>query len=270
MIIWIHGRAPKPARKELFELWVEAVRRGLQAHRPNCLAHFESCPKEMIYYGDLSNRFLKQECDDIEHRRALLDSLTGASYEDFPGETGYGLEQPPSDIEAYWDQGSAFSLELRQRVRSGLKRGLQQGPVLLLAHSLGAVLSYDALQTIGSEHPALTLLTLGSPLSLPDFWQRSSRASTRKPPRLGYWHNISARGDRVCGPALPSSCEAQEHSVINPMRKQREPDPHHALGYLSHPLVAKLVADWLDSIPTSNLFNCPPRPSSSEPTKSVP
>lgn len=232
MITLIHGRAPKPPKKQLQDLWFEALRRSLTAQQDT----FAQVPKEMIYYGDLSNEFLKESCEDIEARKQLLDSLEEANFEQFPGETAYGIDEPPDDILSYWDLETTFSRTLRTLVRRELESQLSKSSIVL-AHSLGAVLVADALSSCTSSLSNLTLITLGSPLSLPHFLERS-----RLPQGLAAWHNVCARGDLICGPTPPG---ATHHAIINPLMKVGQPDPHHALGYLRHPVVGSLVSDWL-------------------------
>lgn len=240
MIVLLHGRAAKPPKEQLRTLWFEALAASLENHS-ECQERFAASPKEMIYYGDLSNRFLNETCDDIADRRALLHSMRGADFTSYPGETAYGIEEPPDDILTYWQTESEFSQQLRQRVRRELVELLESHQrVLLLAHSLGAVLAYDALSNYGHSR-GLTLVTLGSPLTLPHFFEKTAGPIGD----LASWHNVSARGDRICGPAIPETSTAVEHELINPMLRDGEPDPHHALGYLCHPEVGRLVKDWL-------------------------
>lgn len=234
MITLIHGRAPKPSKPELEALWFEALRRSVKTS-----TEFAESPKQMVYYGDLSNHFWNQPCPDIETRRALLDSLEKADFRYYPGETAYGIQEPPEDILAYWDSDSDFSRTLTERVQKGLAC-LPPGPSLVIAHSLGVVLVSDGLVALPPEaRQMITLITLGSPLTLPHFRKRSPL-----PSGLAAWHNVCARGDLVCGPTPQG---AHHHDIINPLLKELQPDPHHALGYLRHPLVGELVSRWLES-----------------------
>lgn len=237
----MHGRAPKPAKSDLQSLWFEALRRALPSG--TCLG---AAPQEMIYYGDLSNEFLGEECHDIQKRQALLESIEGADFETYHGELTYDIETPTDDILAYWEPTSTFARQLRSRIAQGLEPFLRPegGPAILLAHSLGAVLTYDALcqATEPAEH--LTLVTLGSPLTYPHFLRRSRGT----PIPLAGWFNISARGDKICGPPTRFHQEVVEIEILNPVFKDGEPDPHHALGYLRHPRVGELVAEWMGAV----------------------
>lgn len=235
----IHGRSLKPPPEEMERLWFQALRRGVERSDPRALQAFDRTPRQLLYYGDLSNRFLGEECLDIEQRWAVLESLEHADFECWQGPTAYGIEEPPEDILAYWDRSSGFSVELRRRVLTGLKGLLAaRSRVLLLAHSLGAVLVNDALSHLDRGFPDLELVTLGSPLTQPHFLEQAPIFEGE----LAAWTNLSARGDQVCGPPL---ARARQLDVINPTMREGRPDPHHALGYLSHPQVGRLVAHWL-------------------------
>jgi pimeloyl-ACP methyl ester carboxylesterase len=238
-VVLLHGRGLKPPEHQLRELWFQALRRGLETTSPEQLPIFDALNQQMMYYGDLSNHFLGEDCHDIEDRKAILDSLNFADFSHYPGETTYTIDEPPEDIEAYWDKTSSFSQQLSQRVVEDLRRVLDSdNETLLLAHSLGAVLIYDALAKVPQSCSRLTLVTLGSPLTLPHFMEKC-KAGGRT---VSKWLNVSARGDLICGPAPE---RARQLNIINPAMRDGSPDPHHALGYLCHPEVAGLVSEWL-------------------------
>jgi hypothetical protein len=238
-VVLLHGRGLKPPKEQLQDLWFKALYLGLGTREPRMLPVLDKMTQQMLYYGDLSNGFLGQDCQDIEDRKAVLNSLKSANFSHYPGETVYGIDQPPEDIEAYWDKGSPFSRPLRQRIAQSVKSILESGKeTILFAHSLGAVLIYDALGELGNSGSSLTLVTLGSPLTLPHFMERSQVGE--RP--LKRWINVSARGDLICG---PTPVGAQQIDLINPAMRDGSPDPHHALGYLCHPQVGGVLLDWL-------------------------
>ena len=195
----------------------------------------------MIYYGDLSNNFLQSPYTDIKDRVRLLESLEKSNFEEYQGPLPYDIETPPEDILAYWDSKSEFGQSLKQRIHNGISPLLEaEESVILIAHSLGAVLSYDQLSLCTGSAEHVTLMTLGSPLSHPQFEERKSDRF----PTLAAWHNVSAKGDKICGPRNQELVD-QEHEIINPLIKEGEPDPHHALGYLRHPGTANILGEWL-------------------------
>lgn len=71
-----------------------------------------------------------------------------------------------------------------------------QGPVVLLAHSLGSVVAMDALHM--RDISVDLLLTIGSPLGVPDFWAKQWQHSDTFPyDRVGGWVNVVNRPDPV-------------------------------------------------------------------------
>ena len=160
-VVLLHGRGLKPPRAQLQDLWFRALARGLERRAPHLLPGLESMTRTFLYYGDLSNQFLGEDCRDIEVRSAILESLNQADFSIFPGQTNYSIEQPPEDIEAYWDLNHPFSQQLRTRVADDIRQILDTGlDTILFAHSLGAVLIYDALGELARSHSSLTLVTL--------------------------------------------------------------------------------------------------------------
>ena len=90
--------------------------------------------------------------------------------------------------------------ELADAVLDRLREVLPDGPRVLVGHSLGSIVAYEALCTI-PDHGVRTLVTLGSPLGL-----RSIREALRfpalgripaLPPGVHRWVNVYDRGDPV-------------------------------------------------------------------------
>lgn len=235
-LLLLHGRGGKPPQDELEELWFEALLWNLPKETAEAV---NRCRRRLLYYGDLSNQFLGVTENDIEVRRSVLAQLKQSDFERYAGPSSYTIEVPPPDIEAYWDRSDPFSISLQQRLLDELKTHTSsEGEVILLAHSLGGVLAYDALTLHPELGERLTLITLGSPHWLPHFRTHLLQGERR----LAGWFNIAARGDHACGPPM---AEAQQIDVLNPALRDGVPDPHHALGYLSHPETGKLLGRLL-------------------------
>jgi hypothetical protein len=72
-------------------------------------------------------------------------------------------------------------------------------PQVIIAHSLGSVVAYETLWT--NEHPPVELLlTLGSPLAMPDLVYDRLQAERSRPPGVRRWVNVSDPGDVVAVP----------------------------------------------------------------------
>jgi hypothetical protein len=76
-------------------------------------------------------------------------------------------------------------------------------PSLLIAHSLGSVIAYEALWTASDLPPIDRFLTIGSPLAMPDIIY--DRLHTHdglhaRPPGVQEWINVADRGDFIAIP----------------------------------------------------------------------
>lgn len=118
-------------------------------------------------------------------------------------------------------------------------------PRVLVAHSLGSVVAYEALHA----HPDLSVdlfLTLGSPLGLPALMRKlepEPRAGHgARPPGVRRWVNVADRGDLV---ALPIEFGGRFPVDAHGTARLGLWDPHTLGGYLSDATVADAIAAGL-------------------------
>ncbi|MFG2129959.1 serine peptidase [Streptomyces sp. NPDC048751] len=127
---------------------------------------------------------------------------------------------------------------VRERVRTALVR---HRPDVVVAHSLGSVVAYEALHDLAGELDVRLFLTLGSPLALPHaVFHRLDPAPLdglgSRPPGTRRWVNVADVGDFVAVPkgqlarVFPGVEELPEISIA-PLW------PHSVLDYLRHPSV---------------------------------
>lgn len=137
------------------------------------------------------------------------------------------------------DEGLANGVQ--ERVRDALNEGR---PQVLVGHSLGSVVAYEALCLI-PRHGVTTLVTLGSPLGL-----RSIRTALRPeaaqvipglPPGVTTWVNVYDAHDPVAlgGPLEPHWTGVVDRVVDNGKK------PHDALAYLGKRETGEPIADHL-------------------------
>ncbi|MET7772149.1 hypothetical protein [Nocardia sp. NPDC005366] len=118
---------------------------------------------------------------------------------------------------------------------------------IVLAHSLGSVVAYEAMHR--SDHPA-TLVTLGSPLALQSIiYPRLRPQPPFVPPSAIRWENLADRDDIVAThldlapyfPPAPGSAvvPATYHSLDNGA------GPHDATHYLTKRSLGRIVAESL-------------------------
>ena len=133
---------------------------------------------------------------------------------------------------------------VRARVADVIRR---ERPTVLLAHSLGSVVAYEAL--CADRNLAVELfVTLGSPLAVRHvvFDRLSPMPAGRgiRPPGAGQWVNIADRGDPVAVPRrkLPERFDGVDRDHETTISRV---DPHMAKSYLRCAEVAREVAPYL-------------------------
>jgi len=177
-ILFVHGRSFKPEKTALRSNWFSAIEHGIQRDRNGKLAAFKKVKKELVYYGDLSNAFLRlsgqkyREEEDIESRKDTLAALreysasqfTKATYKKLPGKASYkefladvgavalgplhlteGLVSVvAADMRQYWNFDSEFGSNVRSTMVGPLKRAMNRGDkIMVVSHSLGTLIAYD-------------------------------------------------------------------------------------------------------------------------------
>jgi hypothetical protein len=113
----------------------------------------------------------------------------------------YDVDFSPRPGETY-----KIRTDIRERVLQALKEGdAQPGPHLLVGHSLGTVIAYDALTGIAEAPSVDAVLTVGSPLGISEVREGLTPPWTAEDgwpsQRLadGPWWNVFDQLDPVCG-----------------------------------------------------------------------
>ena len=183
-------------------------------------------------------------------------------------EKAIGMVAP--DMLEYWNQDSSFGSDVRWGFTEALRRGLQSGDrLLVVAHSLGAMIAWDTFWKFSyrGEYQGLRnrkvdlFLTLGCPLgdeTVKDNLIGSRATGARRyPANLLRWENVSAEDDYISHDQkvandfrkmllydLPLR-SIRDHRIYNLTVRMGVSNPHSSAGYLIHPKVSRLFADWL-------------------------
>jgi hypothetical protein len=304
-LILVHGRDFKPVPAELLDLNIAAVSAGLERDCPEMLIAFHAIDKQLAYYGDIANAWLRKtgkhydERLDVGDRRQALQELRSLQkrkqfglkrYERLPGKTalrelaadiaapllgsiglaGILIGRVAADVNEYWDAEGDFGLRIRERVRTAIASALEQGrKVMLVSHGTGCIVAYDVLWQM-SHHPEYAprfaemkidqWLTLGAPLGDTTVRRRvfgaQSKGRGRYPTNVLAWHNVSAEDDYLCHDntladdygemlRLRLVSSIRDYRIYNLAVRYGKSNPHSSVGYLIHPRVTKIVADWL-------------------------
>lgn len=113
---------------------------------------------------------------------------------------------------------------------------------VMIAHSLGSVVAYEACHQL--KNPLPLLITLGSPLGLDSIvYQRTVPRPPAYPPMVRWWVNVADRDDIVAADVSlagrfpsPVGHKLTDHDVENRLRA------HDAVNYLRQPEVAYPLA----------------------------
>lgn len=136
----------------------------------------------------------------------------------------------------------ALAARIDNKVASSIFGG-KPDPVIVVAHSLGTVVSYRILSDPKFQgRDAPLFVTLGSPLSLRMFKGiLVARGSIPAPP-IGAWHNFRHKDDFVTlGRAITLQSIGFEGVEDSTDVADGDPDRHSIAQYLSSPAVAKLI-----------------------------
>jgi hypothetical protein len=141
--------------------------------------------------------------------------------------------------------------QVRAAARSAVAESIRRvRPRVVLAHSLGSVVAYEALHA----HPELTVdcfVTLGSPLGLPggifDHLVPAPIADRgARPPGVRYWVNLADTGDLVAIPRRLGDRFPVDQHADTPIGRV---DFHTFGAYLSSPLTAAAITSFVHSPP---------------------
>jgi hypothetical protein len=150
------------------------------------------------------------------------------------------------EVSGYFHGEPTLAEGMRERFRAAMRRHPER--VVVLAHSLGSVVAYDALGEPEFAGREVTLLTVGSPLGLgptQDHLQawRGSRP-VELPGGVGLWRNFHAEGDPVAHGSDQDGLRRDYAPAerVHATAVRSEAEWHHALaGYLQAPEVQEAV-----------------------------
>lgn len=196
-----------------------------------------------------------------------LDSLTSLSLK---------KAQLVRDLRFYYDKNRQIADRRGQRqvaktvLKDELKKvllGFKGFQIMLIAHSMGSIISYDVLRDLGQTEPSFTVphfVTIGSPLGIPYvktqiIRERHYDPQLRTPSIVSQsWVNYADKRDQVAVDAHLSDdygangrkIDVQDNLVANDYEIPSQPgsyNHHKSYGYLRTPELSKHIADFLAS-----------------------
>ena len=289
-VIFIPGKNPKPtAEQHMGLLWrtlLEGVRRAEPEVADDLANHFKSfsvtawnylyyheykkIDQDLSWIDTLINKHGPSENDILDakawHRKWIRFLYSTVDLFPFllkvmPGE----LLSTAEEIKRYFLNQNNIACDIRDILKQQLRKKLNNNErVLLIAHSMGSVIAYDALWELSHlEHVEgkVDLLTLGSPLGL-NYVQRrlmgNRYAGIKKyPTNIRSWINVSAVGDitsldrtfaddyyEMLELGIIDNIEDHCDGIYNFFHNDEGLNCHRSYGYLVNPAVGKVISDW--------------------------
>jgi len=292
IIIGIHGLGNKPPKDLLEQWWKAAIIEGLNhIDKPHPFLKFK-----LIYWSDLLHPEPKDPQTDDPQNPLYIDEPYVPAEEWLEKETNQKrkiiqkfLEDQLdnifvksdgspnfasisdkivhhffNDLEIYYSSESVNnSTELiREAIRERLFKILQKHKnkdILLIAHSMGSIISFDVLNGDLDSLKVNSFATIGSPLGLPNIKaklkKKTDNQKTLSVPKniKKHWHNFSDLEDKVAinydlaDDYLPNEngIGITDFEVKNNYKINNLSNPHKSYGYLRTPEMANVIDQFL-------------------------
>lgn len=293
-IIGVHGLLNKPDQSTLADWWEKSLREGLRKNEriEENLYDFELVYwSDLIYeeplksesQGSYKEGYVEEPYAEatsenlIEYSPDLMDRLRKFVSQYLGPAADYWKKYQIDDVMDLYISSREFFKDLRiyfkeehsttdrngdkRQTRDVLKdelkntlRSLKANKCILIAHSMGTIISYESLLDLGESDPELSIdafLTIGSPLGIPEIRQRmlNNNPQANEPLRVpeilsGEWLNFAdTRDTNALDPYLADDFSPNDQGVkfedILVRNTYESPsgsiNPHKSYGYLRTP-----------------------------------
>lgn len=294
LILYVPGLKSKPPpgvhTQELWKCLVEGVRRadaGAAREMLECADAFDIAGWNFDFYGEHRDIALdrpgiagvlqqreatRRDIADATtfERRALRWLYLAADRLPFliPQIADENLELHLRDLRRYVKNADDIAEATRRLVKLPLRAAFATArPVLLIGHSMGSVIAYDALWQMsrGSREDVKVdlLLTMGSPLGQLTIQRRllgcGASGAEHYPGNIRRWVNIAAVGELTAMDMQLANDYAEmvklglvesitDYEVYNYFRYDGELNVHAEYGYLVNEVTGKVIAEWWKSV----------------------
>jgi hypothetical protein len=307
IILGIHGLGNKPPKRLLERWWKDALKEGLRGiGRPRRFVRFR-----LVYWAhclhphpldpDVKNknnplyitnpyipartmhkkktmRLSKRVLDYIRRqlRKIMINEDLSINY---TAVTDLIIRRYFRDLDIYYskqcqDRNQCMS-PAKEVIREELARILRKyrrRDILLIGHSMGSIIAYDALTYSVPDVKIHTLVTMGSPLGLPPIMIKILAEQQKKPKKhitsrtpeniTTAWYNFSDLRDRVAtDDSLSDDYTANSRHirpvdapVYNNYEYKGNSNPHNIYGYLRTPELAHVIDGFLNAVRSKPLM----------------
>jgi pimeloyl-ACP methyl ester carboxylesterase len=262
VVLLVHGRGLLDRDTAgLRRLWQQAIESGGRAHTRGQL--LSDGDVRLVWYADILDPTSDASCDRTSRRGDT--SPENAELRSFASAVGDVLSLITTLIDDR-DQ----SVELRSlagdlefvansrkrcavgaRLTSAIDSARRQGrPVILVAHSLGSVVAYDALASAKDAPPVERLVTVGAIVGAPGMRQLllggAPDDTLRVPPSVKSWVNVRRPGDPFAAPLSRSIIPQRDGRVVRDLLTEAPEssdaaEAHDVVAYLRDAVAARVI-----------------------------
>lgn len=228
-IVMVHGAFNELwGPHELKSRWLPALRDGLWHHGVTVA----DADVEVVFYGDLFRRMPGTEAEArLDASRAgFAEALQGLTGGDAIAAIGQAASDAAFDRTVDMVTIMATDPDLRDKMRGRAMAVLDDSTRVVVAHSLGTLLSYQALCR-NPDWQIPTFITLGSPLASPFVFDQLDPAPIdgvgQWPGAVQRWVNVRAVGDKAAAvPLNPRFGPRVEDVLIDNGHRHHDPEPY--------------------------------------------
>lgn len=268
LVLLVHGRGLQDRDSTVMrKQWLDALRSG--ASTVTRASSIEEGDVRVVWYADVLDPRSGGGCDyATTDLRARRDAKTDVELKQMLGFAGgfinlisaFADDSTAKEIRAL-SADASFLGDVRKRCAAearlgeAIDRAQKEGrPIILVAHSLGALVAYDYLSSRSDTAVVQELITIGSLAGASDLRRLviggDSTDAFTVPSSVKQWTNIRNAND---GLALPLAIGRD--IVTNPPAD--EPDPHEMVGYLRGTMTAREILNaWCAAIPDNRPRGC--------------
>ncbi|MCW8955641.1 MAG: lipase family protein [Gammaproteobacteria bacterium] len=289
-IIFVPGKNPKPAPEQHKALLWRTLLEGVHRADPD-IAQSLTDNKDDFHLADWNYLYYHQYKDssqDLPWIDALINNhgptkqdiqqansfhikfdrllFTFADY--FPFIIRFlpkAIRMTATETNRYFNNEDNIACDVREKLKNILRPLLaDEAEILIIGHSLGSVISYDALWELSHLEQLqgkLDLLTIGSPLGMNYVQNRvmghSESGAKKYPTIISHWTNIASVGDitaldraiyddfsEMLKLGIIDTLEDHCKGIYNFFKNDQGLNCHRSYGYLVNPAVGKVIADW--------------------------
>jgi len=289
-IIFIPGKNPKPPAKQHRDMLWRSLVEGVKRAEPGFAAELEKQNKsfELIAWNQLYYQTEKDSSRDLPWIDALINRH-GPSDDDIREAHSWHRKLDRSlyaiadhlpfiirflpgpacatvnELRGYFENSHNIAYHIREQLKKVIRPMLDKNEsVLVIGHSMGSIIAYDALWELSHiEHrkDKLDFLSIGSPLGMNFVQHRlqggNEQGKRRYPGIIRRWINVASVGDITAldrhfrddfEPMLQlgmiESIEDHTDGIYNFFHNEKGLNCHRSYGYLVNPATGKIIADW--------------------------